>query len=86
MAFKAGRGVTQGGALSAKLFNILVDAVVREWIWELREGGEFEDGGPSHPPLRQQIVGPLKNRHGAAQGVPHPDQIGYGFIQGRRMC
>ena len=42
-AFKAGRGVTQGGPLSAKLFNILVDAVVREWIWELREGGEFED-------------------------------------------
>ena len=42
-AFKAGRGVTQGGPLSAKLFNILVDAVVREWIWELREGGEFEE-------------------------------------------
>ena len=31
-AFKAGRGVTQGGSLSAKLFNILVDAVVWEWI------------------------------------------------------
>jgi hypothetical protein len=31
--FKAGRGVTQGGPLSAKLFNILVDAVVREWFW-----------------------------------------------------
>ncbi len=31
-AFKAGRGVTQGGPLSAKLFNILVDTVVREWI------------------------------------------------------
>ena len=28
--FKAGRGVTQGGPLSAKLFNILVDAVTRE--------------------------------------------------------
>ena len=26
--FKAGRGVTQGGPLSAKLFNIIVDAVV----------------------------------------------------------
>jgi hypothetical protein len=35
-AFKAGRGVTQGGPLSAKLFNILVNAVLREWIWELR--------------------------------------------------
>jgi len=30
--FKAGRGVTQGGPLSAKLFNVLVDAVVREWL------------------------------------------------------
>jgi hypothetical protein len=28
--FKAGRGVTQGGPLSGKLFNILVDAVARE--------------------------------------------------------
>jgi hypothetical protein len=27
--FKAGRGVTQGGSLSAKLFNILVDAAAR---------------------------------------------------------
>ncbi len=31
-AFKAGRGVTQGGPLSAKLFNILVDAIVCEWV------------------------------------------------------
>ena len=35
--FKAGRGVTQGGPLSAKLFNIVVDAVVREWLRLLRE-------------------------------------------------
>jgi hypothetical protein len=33
----AGHGVTQGGPLSAKLFNILVDAVAREWLRELRE-------------------------------------------------
>ena len=32
--FQAGRGVTQGGPLSAKLFNILVDAVAREWRME----------------------------------------------------
>jgi hypothetical protein len=31
-AFKAGRGITQGGPLSAKLFNILVDAVVHKWV------------------------------------------------------
>ena len=32
--FKAGRGVTQGGSLSAKLFNLLVDAVT--WDWQVR--------------------------------------------------
>ena len=30
--FKADRGVTQGGPLSPKLFNIMVDAIVREWL------------------------------------------------------
>ena len=30
--FKAYRGVTQGGPLSPKLFNIMVDAIVREWL------------------------------------------------------
>jgi len=35
--FKAGRGVTQGGPLSAKLFNIIIDAVVREWMRMMRE-------------------------------------------------
>ena len=34
--------MTQGGPLSAKLFNILVDAVAREWFRELREGGDYE--------------------------------------------
>ena len=35
--FQAGRGVTQGGPLSARLFNILVDAVIREWMRLMRE-------------------------------------------------
>jgi hypothetical protein len=30
--FCAGRGMTQGAPLSARLFNILVEAVVREWL------------------------------------------------------
>ena len=30
--FKAGRGVTKGGPLSTKLFNIIVDTVVRKWM------------------------------------------------------
>jgi hypothetical protein len=30
--FKAGHGVTQGRPLSAKLFNIVINAVVREWM------------------------------------------------------
>ena len=34
--FKAYHGVTQGGPLSPKLFNILVDAVVRDWIVQLK--------------------------------------------------
>ena len=32
-SFKAGRGVSQGGPLSAKFFNIMVYAVAREWFW-----------------------------------------------------
>jgi hypothetical protein len=35
MPFKASRGMTQGGPLSAKLFNLLVDAVAQEWIVRL---------------------------------------------------
>jgi hypothetical protein len=41
--FKAGRGVTQGGPLSARLFNILVDAVVRKMFRQLREEGDYEE-------------------------------------------
>jgi hypothetical protein len=35
--------VTQGGPLSAKLFNVLVDAVVREWLQLLREDMDMEE-------------------------------------------
>ncbi len=35
-AFKAGRGVMQGGPLLARLFNIMVNAVIREWIQQLQ--------------------------------------------------
>ncbi len=42
-AFKAGRGVTQGGPLSAKLFNIIVDAVVWEWFHQLWLGREYDE-------------------------------------------
>jgi hypothetical protein len=45
MAFKQGRGVTQGGPLSAKLFNILVDAVVWEWMRQLEQDGDYKEGG-----------------------------------------
>jgi hypothetical protein len=43
-AFKAGRGVTQGKPLSTRLFNIMVDTVVWEWIRQLREDGDYDDG------------------------------------------
>jgi hypothetical protein len=40
--------VTQGGLLSAKLFNLMVDTVVREWLQILRdklglEGEELDE-------------------------------------------
>jgi hypothetical protein len=31
--FGASRGVTQGGPLSSLMFNVCVDAVIREWLW-----------------------------------------------------
>ena len=43
--FKSGRGVTQGGPLSAKLFNIIVDAVVREWHRIVRANMPVPDKG-----------------------------------------
>jgi hypothetical protein len=41
--FQAGPGMTQGGPLSAKLFNILVDAVAWEWLRILRDENELEE-------------------------------------------
>ncbi len=40
--FKMGSGVTQGGLLSAKLFNMMVDAMVREWLQILRDKSGLE--------------------------------------------
>ncbi len=34
--------MTQGGPLSARLFNIMVDSVVREWIQQLLVDGDYE--------------------------------------------
>jgi hypothetical protein len=48
MLFQAGRGITQGGPLSAKLFNVLVYAVAREWLRELREGSVLEPDKIDH--------------------------------------
>ena len=43
--FQAGRGVTQGGPLLAKLFNILVDAVAPKWRRLMQENLDFGDIG-----------------------------------------
>jgi hypothetical protein len=40
--FKMDRGVTQSGPLLAKLFNVMVDAVVREWLPILRDKSGLE--------------------------------------------
>ncbi len=42
-AFKAGHSVMQGGPLLARLFNIVVDAVVGEWIQQLRVDGDYKE-------------------------------------------
>jgi hypothetical protein len=42
-AFKAGPGITQGGPLSAKLFNILVNAMVCKWVQQLKEDGDYKE-------------------------------------------
>ncbi len=41
--FKAGSGVTHGGPLLVKLFNVIVDAVVRKWLRLLREETVMEE-------------------------------------------
>jgi hypothetical protein len=41
--FKSGRGITQGSPLLAKLFNILIDAMVQEWHRILRSEMGVED-------------------------------------------
>ncbi len=33
--FNAGQGITQGGPLSGLMFNVCVDAVVREWLQQV---------------------------------------------------
>jgi hypothetical protein len=48
MPFQAGRGITQDGPLSAKLFNILVDAIAQEWLRELGEGITLEPDEIDH--------------------------------------
>ncbi len=40
--FQAGRRITQGGPLSAKLINVLVDTIAWKWLRELWEGSALE--------------------------------------------
>ena len=37
--FKSERGVTQGGPLSSTIFNLMVGAIVREWIFQMEAAG-----------------------------------------------
>ena len=42
--FRAFRGLTQGGPLSPRIFNVLVDAIIREWLKEVL-GEEASESG-----------------------------------------
>jgi hypothetical protein len=42
--FTAHRGVTQGGPLSSLIFNVVVDAVVREWLRRTLDNDAARDG------------------------------------------
>ncbi len=42
--FTAHRGVTQGGPLSSLIFNVVVDAVVREWLRRTLDNDGAQDG------------------------------------------
>ena len=43
-AVKALRGVTQGGPLSPRIFNLMVDAVIREWLRQVLGNRVAADG------------------------------------------
>jgi len=43
-AFQAHRGVTQGGPLSPLIFNIMVDAIVREWLRQVLDAEAARHG------------------------------------------
>ncbi len=42
--FNAKRGVTQGGPLSSLMFNVCVDAIVREWLYQTLDENIARDG------------------------------------------
>ncbi len=42
--FNAKRDITQGGPLSSLMFNLCVDAIVREWLHQTIDEGTAQDG------------------------------------------
>ena len=42
--FKSECGVTQGAPLSPTIFNLMVDVIVREWVFQMEAAG-FETWG-----------------------------------------
>jgi hypothetical protein len=42
--FNAERGITQGGPLSSLMFNVCVNAIVREWLYQMLDEDIARDG------------------------------------------
>ncbi len=53
--FNAKRGITQGGPLSSLMFNVCVDAVVREWLCQMLDKDAARDGIGNQ--LAEMLVG-----------------------------
>ena len=53
--FSAQNGLTQGGIVSPTVFNVVCDAVVREWLFQLAQDGNGVDAPDAL--IRERLIG-----------------------------